>query len=85
MCLRNIHDFGHSKEPTQLMSTNGTSLGLSPQYERLHQDFEKSRNYQIGHLHEEKEELLTVNHGKKKRHLPQVTGKRKKQGARHPL
>ncbi|KAL8524745.1 hypothetical protein ACS0TY_014379 [Phlomoides rotata] len=50
MCLGNIHDFGHSKEPTRLMSIDGTSPWLSPQYERLHQDFERSQNYQIGFL-----------------------------------
>ncbi|KAL8501895.1 hypothetical protein ACS0TY_021132 [Phlomoides rotata] len=44
--LENIHDYGHSKELAQLTSTGGTSSEPSPQYEQLHQDFERSRNYQ---------------------------------------
>ncbi|KAL8505931.1 hypothetical protein ACS0TY_016962 [Phlomoides rotata] len=50
MCLGNIHDSGHSKKPTRLPSTGGTSSELSPQYKQLHQDFERSRNYHIGFL-----------------------------------
>ncbi|KAL8464883.1 hypothetical protein ACS0TY_034386 [Phlomoides rotata] len=50
MCLGNIHDFGHSKKPTRLTSIYGTSSEPSPQYEQLHQDFERSQNYQIGFL-----------------------------------
>ncbi|KAL8555349.1 hypothetical protein ACS0TY_003237 [Phlomoides rotata] len=50
MCLENIHDSGHSKEPTRLPSIDGTSLEPSPQYEQLHQNFERSQNYQIGVL-----------------------------------
>ncbi|KAL8528693.1 hypothetical protein ACS0TY_006226 [Phlomoides rotata] len=49
MYLVNIRDFGYSKEQTSLMLTDGTSLELSPQFVLLHQDFEKSRNYQIGY------------------------------------
>ncbi|KAL8483470.1 hypothetical protein ACS0TY_026236 [Phlomoides rotata] len=33
MCLRNIHDSGHSKEPTRLLLIDGTSSEPSPQYE----------------------------------------------------
>ncbi|KAL8461015.1 hypothetical protein ACS0TY_032483 [Phlomoides rotata] len=38
------------KGPTPLMLTDSTSSELSSQSVRLHQDFERSRNYQIGLL-----------------------------------
>ncbi|KAL8545751.1 hypothetical protein ACS0TY_005757 [Phlomoides rotata] len=50
MYLVNIRNFGNSKEQTPLMLTDGTSLESSPQSVPLHQDFEKSWNYQIGFL-----------------------------------
>ncbi|KAL8501303.1 hypothetical protein ACS0TY_020737 [Phlomoides rotata] len=50
MYLVNIHDFGHSKEQTPLMLIGSTSLESLPQSVPLHQDFEKSQNYQIRFL-----------------------------------
>ncbi|KAL8542479.1 hypothetical protein ACS0TY_003369 [Phlomoides rotata] len=57
MCLENIHVCGHLKEPTQILSTGGTSSEPLPQYEQLHQDFEKSQNYQTGSV------MPSKNHG----------------------
>ncbi|KAL8485048.1 hypothetical protein ACS0TY_027376 [Phlomoides rotata] len=48
MRLENIHDCGHLEEPTRIPSTGGTSSEPLPQYKQLHQDFERSQNYQTG-------------------------------------
>ncbi|KAL8536173.1 hypothetical protein ACS0TY_011712 [Phlomoides rotata] len=48
MCLGNIHNFGHLREPTRLKLICGTSSEPSPQYEQLRQNFERSQNYQTG-------------------------------------
>ncbi|KAL8462698.1 hypothetical protein ACS0TY_033643 [Phlomoides rotata] len=50
MYLVNIRDFRHLKEQIPLMLTDGTSLEHSPQSVLLHQDSERSQNYQNGFL-----------------------------------
>ncbi|KAL8534461.1 hypothetical protein ACS0TY_010466 [Phlomoides rotata] len=54
MYLVNIRDFGHSNEQIPFMLTDGTSLEHSPQSVLLHQDSEKSQNYQNGFIMQSK-------------------------------
>ncbi|KAL8501649.1 hypothetical protein ACS0TY_020957 [Phlomoides rotata] len=60
MFLENINDFGHSNGSTPLMLIDGISSELSPQSVQLHQDFERSQNYQIGFSKQDLFAALTI-------------------------